>query len=993
MDILTYINKMNRLYGNDPTPVRFNTRQYLQGGRVGLKPGGLVEPGVMHYGIEEGTLTKAEIDAMVPTRDERRKLYKENNLTVEGKPMTRKRKAVLGEDLYTQIDDYITETTKAGQDLSRKGIGEALGYKKVKKGQAMGQGAINKVIAAYEKARGIDLSPRLKDYKLTKDSAWVKEVIKTRKETGSTRATAKALGVDRKTVRNILHQFDKELIGEANLRQSNKWNYKKVRAERERELIKRLGGKDNVAVQQYMKLWDDVVDMNEDILEMSDDAIWKNERIRRSMNLDVTGLKSGKGINFDRYKNLSKEEFVAKVKDMASKNSFYKAEHSIPIASEKLSAGFPKNLQVASGKIGDQLEAIKLYIKNNPDGKHIPALNAFLDEFDIQIREGGKTYGWNNPKDKAGLNVFRTDTGTSDIVQSAINKSQTGKLVNKKFKIPVSGGAALHSFPANIPAMWKKLGSGARKTLGLATAGLTELIIMDIDMRNELSKGKSKEEAAAIAKNNATLGIYKNKEYMNQLKKTAEEMGIDSRAFDQVYNLNLTGSKIQNQKEAYKNRIAKLEAMEATNPAAKEKKAKILEEIKLASANFDKDAEKRMSEGIEKVAGQVSISKAAEVFPTPNLDQIADARYDITQEDFAKPFKGLQRSAIEKLWKEKEAAYDMQSKQVHPEAGKYGERLLTHVFTTDALGKIKEKERIDDMLAFDPKELYRYNIARGLHPDAPITQEAYQNLVSDPGLAFNTGGRVPFGKGKVVKGIDEGRRAVLKLLAALGIGTATVGTGILKIVKGSKGVTAIKAGDKIIQGTPGMPDWYIPLINRIVKEGDDVTAKLATKEREIVHTKKISEGEEVTVYQDLDTGNTRVEYNSPDIMGEGAVGPVHLEYKAPEVIDSGKMKGQKTKPEFEAAEAEPVGHTHGPDDYSIEWDGENIVGRVEDLMSDTSKLKHFATKKKPTIKEIVESSKKKKAVQKVHENESDYIVSKQGEAEWDDYLPDIDDIE
>ena len=50
-------------------------------------------------------------------------------------------------------------------------------------------------------------------------------------------------------------------------------------------------------------------------------------------------------------------------------------------------------------------------------------------------------------------------------------------------------------------------------------------------------------------------------------------MGIDSRAFDQVYNLNLTGSKIQNQKEAYKNRIAKLKAMEATTPEDQKKKA------------------------------------------------------------------------------------------------------------------------------------------------------------------------------------------------------------------------------------------------------------------------------------------------------------------------------------------------------------------------------------------------------------------------------------
>ena len=50
MDILQYINKMNRLYGNESTPVRFNTQKYLQGGRVQYKPGGLVEPGVTHYG-------------------------------------------------------------------------------------------------------------------------------------------------------------------------------------------------------------------------------------------------------------------------------------------------------------------------------------------------------------------------------------------------------------------------------------------------------------------------------------------------------------------------------------------------------------------------------------------------------------------------------------------------------------------------------------------------------------------------------------------------------------------------------------------------------------------------------------------------------------------------------------------------------------------------------------------------------------------------------
>ena len=53
----------------------------------------------------------------------------------------------------------------------------------------------------------------------------------------------------------------------------------------------------------------------------------------------------------------------------------------------------------------------------------------------------------------------------------------------------------------------------------------------------------------------------------------------------------------------------------------------------------------------------------------------------------------------------------------------------------------KEQERIDDMLDFDPKELYRYNLARGLDPDAPITRAAYENLMYEhPGLGFAGGG-------------------------------------------------------------------------------------------------------------------------------------------------------------------------------------------------------------------------------------------------------------
>ena len=257
-------------------------------------------------------------------------------------------------------------------------------------------------------------------------------------------------------------------------------------------------------------------------------------------------------------------------------------------------------------------------------------------------------------------------------------------------------------------------------------------------------------------------------------------------------------------------------------------------------------------------------------------------------------------------------------------------------------------------------------------------------------LQLAKGGRVSFKFGSM------GRRGFLKLLAALGLSGAAAGTGLIKL--GGKAVgkkAAVKTGVDIATGTQGMPSWFPALVNKIIKEGDDVTKTLGTVEREIVHTKKLPDGESATVYRNTDTGDIRVEYDSVHNMGEGTA-PVQMEYKAGQVIDEGKMAGKKTDPEFSASEVEPVGRAQGQDDYVIEWDGDNIVGNVDDLISDTSKLKQFATNKKPTMKEIVTRKRKTDEVNAIHKNESDYIATKQGEGDagdYDDYLPDIDDID
>ena len=257
---------------------------------------------------------------------------------------------------------------------------------------------------------------------------------------------------------------------------------------------------------------------------------------------------------------------------------------------------------------------------------------------------------------------------------------------------------------------------------------------------------------------------------------------------------------------------------------------------------------------------------------------------------------------------------------------------------------------------------------------------------------YAAGGRTGF-KGKK---FDPKRRGFLKLAAGL--------ASIPLIGKYFKWAKPLAKSSKVLTQVPiknieGMPAWFKPLVNRVIKEGDDVTKKFATADREIVHTKKLEEckfADEVTVTQNLDEGTIRVQYNTPNSMGEYGV---DLNYKAGEIIEppiikegklAGHGKGVKTEPEFSAVEAEPRVMNR---DGDIEWDGENVVNIVEDLNTDTSKLKSFATGKKSNMKEIATKIKKDKYVNDLNSdtmNQVDYIETKYGPAPDDvpDHIPD-----
>jgi len=236
-----------------------------------------------------------------------------------------------------------------------------------------------------------------------------------------------------------------------------------------------------------------------------------------------------------------------------------------------------------------------------------------------------------------------------------------------------------------------------------------------------------------------------------------------------------------------------------------------------------------------------------------------------------------------------------------------------------------------------------------------------------------TGGRIGYKDGPGMN-----RRTFLKLLGGLA-SIPIIGKIVkpLKTVKGVKNVPVIKTDN-----VPGKPEWFDQLVNKVIIEGDDVTKKLATKDREVVHTKKLNDTDEVTVYQDLETDSIRVEYNSPQNMLEE---PVDLMYKRTPP-DEGAPKGST---EFEATEMGFVGKADGPDDYFI--DAEEVGGSsIKSLDSDVSALKEYATGKGPTMKEFIQNKKRKDKVKKLNEGDleaqSDYITARQGDGyDYDDY--------
>ena len=266
-------------------------------------------------------------------------------------------------------------------------------------------------------------------------------------------------------------------------------------------------------------------------------------------------------------------------------------------------------------------------------------------------------------------------------------------------------------------------------------------------------------------------------------------------------------------------------------------------------------------------------------------------------------------------------------------------------------------------------------------PNAKVEPVTPQEPTSTERGFVAEGGRMGFEDGtdpKKPKGLGSlSKRNFLKTLALIPAGIMAIRGGPNLFKKAKPALKAIK----------GMPDWFSGLVNKVIETGTDVTKQFATKDREVVHVQQLGEAEGVRVTQDLETGQVRVDYDSPTNMGEQSV---TFTYK-PGYIDE---DGSKIGPYFQASEAEPRGVRMGPDDYDIEFDGENLVEDTGELLSDTSSLKQFATGKldETDLKLRQEKVKKVQAINNDQMEQAEYLETKYGAGDPDAYkqFPDDD---
>ena len=443
MDILTYIDRVKANYSKQPEPV-YNTQKYFTGGSVTKPKRGLVdEPGSYSQDDELGRyIHKKTVNGKPIYELEVRKQIEGKRKTIKRKKLPRtednlkilknirdtdpKLAKYIKPALYAD-DDYLKlrlENSNKNQKQFADFLNKETDFRPVNGGKFK-EGTIKNMdnstkYISQTKFR-IPENTRaniIKDFKTGKYSM----MALGRKYFPDDPVDSKIKG------QRVQYTLQKEGLDTSLFKpkqiNSNKSKYES-QYKRKREITKLLKKAGKKTKEQYFTLENQILAGNEEILKLSDDEILSNKKIMNALNIDASKDNLAKGkITFDKYKNLSPEEQVAKVRELAEKRLFIQPEHIRSVYTGQQNIVYPNNLQSAPGKIGSYMENIKEYVRKNPDGKAIPEIEKLFKDYDMGVDEGGKKVGFKNIE-------YNSKKGASNIVDRGLFKV-LGKKANIK---------------------------------------------------------------------------------------------------------------------------------------------------------------------------------------------------------------------------------------------------------------------------------------------------------------------------------------------------------------------------------------------------------------------------------------------------------------------------------------------------------------------------------------------------------------------------------
>jgi hypothetical protein len=203
---------------------------------------------------------------------------------------------------------------------------------------------------------------------------------------------------------------------------------------------------------------------------------------------------------------------------------------------------------------------------------------------------------------------------------------------------------------------------------------------------------------------------------------------------------------------------------------------------------------------------------------------------------------------------------------------------------------------------------------------------------------YARGGRIHLSEGG--KGPKIGRRGFLGFLAG-----AAAAPFVAKFFKGKKTIQAAKVAGKVLPKVSGMPEWFTPLVNKIMKEGTDISPK-ATRVEDIIKVKKLEvpapdgKSNDIITMTEYPDGRIDIEAN---VYGGAFDSPFSLEYRPPRSdinLDTGAEI--KSPGDFTVVEQRPKPESGNPGKIEIDYESMS----VDDTISNLERLEGIGTGKR-----------------------------------------------